>query len=140
MYLYYMTDKTAVHTESAPAPAHTFPQGVRKGPLLQVSGQGPVDPQTGTYVYPGDVKAQTQRTLTNVRAILTAGGADLDDVIMLRVYLTNRDDFPAMNEAYTEFVEAHCSEGTPPPCRTTVMTGLPREEMLVEIDALAVVD
>ncbi|QSB04055.1 RidA family protein [Natronoglycomyces albus] len=135
-----MTDKTAIHTTSAPAPAHTFPQGVRKGPLLQVSGQGPVDPATGTYLYPGDVKAQTTRTLDNVLAILNAGGASLDDVIMLRVYLTDRADFAAMNEAYGAFVTAHTSKGTPLPCRTTVMTGLPREEMLVEIDALAVVN
>lgn len=135
-----MTDKTAIQTESAPAPAHTFPQGVRKGPLLQVSGQGPVDPATSTYLFPGDVAAQTRRTLENVHAILTAGGASFDDVIMLRVYLTSRDDFPAMNDAYAEYATTHSTAGIPLPCRTTVITGLPRAEMLVEIDALAVVE
>jgi len=134
-----MADKTAIRTDAAPAPAHTFSQGVRKGPLLQVSGQGPVDPATGEYLHPGDVKAQTLRTLANVEAILQAGGASLDDVIMLRVYLTTRDDFAAMNDAYGEFVSARVPSGVLP-CRTTVMTGLPREEMLVEIDALAVVE
>ncbi|HEU5126405.1 MAG TPA: Rid family hydrolase [Glycomyces sp.] len=132
-----MTAKTAIHTTDAPAPAHTFPQGVRKGPLLQVSGQGPVDPATGEYLHRGNVKAQTLRTLQNVHAIVTAGGASFDDVIMLRVYLTDREDFAAMNEAYADFVAAHTSEGIPLPCRTTVICGLPREEMLVEIDALA---
>ncbi|MFC4334262.1 RidA family protein [Salininema proteolyticum] len=135
-----MSEKQAIRTTDAPPPAHAFPQGVRKGPMLQVSGQGPVDPATSEYLYPGDVKAQTLRTLENVHAILAAGGAGLDDVIMLRVYLTTRDDFAAMNEAYAEFVEKHTSEGTPYPCRTTVITGLPREEMLVEVDALAVVE
>ncbi|MGH8792996.1 MAG: RidA family protein [Stackebrandtia sp.] len=134
-----MPDKIAAHTDAAPAPAHTFSQGVRKGPILQVSGQGPVDPASGAYVHPGDVKAQTLRTLRNVEAILSAGGAGFDDVVMLRVYLTSREDFAAMNDAYGEFVSAKVSDGVLP-CRTTVFTGLPRQEMLVEIDAVAVVD
>lgn len=133
------TPRTAVTTSDAPAPAHTFSQGVRKGPLLQVSGQGPVDPVTNEYLHPGDVRAQTLRTLRNVEAVLRAGGATFDDVVMLRVYLTTRDDFAAMNEAYGEFVARNCASGILP-ARTTVMTGLPREEMLVEIDALAVLD
>ncbi|MFI6427381.1 RidA family protein [Promicromonospora sp. NPDC050880] len=134
-----MTTKTAISTPDAPAPAHTFHQGVRKGPFVQVSGQGPVDPASGEYLYPGDVAAQTTRTLENVRAIVEAGGATFDDVVMLRVYLTKREDFAVMNEAYGEFVTKHCPGGVLP-SRTTVFTGLPREEMLVEIDALAVTD
>ncbi|WP_423462074.1 RidA family protein [Promicromonospora sp. MS192] len=134
-----MTTKTAISTPDAPAPAHTFHQGVRKGPFVQVSGQGPVDPASGEYLYPGDVAAQTTRTLENVRAIVEAGGATFDDVVMLRVYLTKREDFAVMNDAYGEFVTKHCPGGVLP-SRTTVFTGLPREEMLVEIDALAVTD
>ena len=134
-----MTSRTAVTTSEAPAPAHTFSQAVRKGPLLQVSGQGPVDPATNEYLFPGDVKGQTERTLRNVEAILTAAGATFDDVIMLRVYLASRDDFAAMNETYGEFVTARTPSGVLP-ARTTVITGLPRAEMLVEIDALAVLD
>lgn len=132
-----MTARTAVSTPDAPAPAHTFSQAVRQGPLLQVAGQGPVDPASGEYLHPGDVRAQTARTLANVEAVLTAGGASFDDVLMLRVYLTTRDDFAAMNEAYGEFLVPRCASGVLP-ARTTVVTGLPREEMLVEIDALAV--
>ena len=131
--------RTAVTTTDAPTPAHTFSQGVRKGPLLQVSGQGPVDPVSNEYLHPGDVRAQTVRTLSNVEAVLRAGGATFDDVLMLRVYLTTRDDFAAMNEAYGEFLTPRCPSGVLP-ARTTVMTGLPRAEMLVEIDALAVLD
>jgi len=134
-----MTAKTAISTPDAPAPAHTFHQGVRKGPFVQVSGQGPMDPATNQYVHEGDVAAQTTRTLENVRAIVEAGGATFDDVVMLRVYLTKREDFPIMNEAYGEFVTKHCPGGVLP-SRTTVFTGLPREEMLVEIDALAITD
>ena len=132
-----MTDRR-ITTDQAPAPAHTFSQGVVRGGLLQVSGQGPVDPETNEYLHPGDVRAQTIRTLQNVEAILAAGGAGFEDVLMLRVYLTSRDDFAAMNEAYGEYVTGRVGESGVLPCRTTVMTGLPREEMLVEIDALAV--
>ncbi|MET7277670.1 RidA family protein [Kribbella sp. NPDC005582] len=132
-----MSDKTAVSTTDAPAPMPVFSQGVRKGNILQVSGQGSVDPATGEFVFVGDVKAQTTRVLQNIEAILKAGGGSLDDVVMLRVYLTTRDDFGAMNEAYAEFVSARTPSGVLP-SRTTVFTGLPLPDMLVEIDALAV--
>ena len=134
-----MTERTAISTTDAPAPAHTFSQGVRKGNFVQVSGQGPVDPATNEYLFPGDVAAQTTRTLQNVEAILAAGGATFDDVMMLRVYLTKREDFAIMNDAYGEFVGSRVQGGVLP-SRTTVFTGLPREEMLVEIDAIAIVD
>jgi reactive intermediate/imine deaminase len=134
-----MTERTAISTTDAPAPAHTFSQGVRKGNFVQVSGQGPVDPATNEYLFPGDVAAQTTRTLQNVEAILAAGGATFDDVMMLRVYLTKREDFAIMNDAYGEFVGSRVTGGVLP-SRTTVFTGLPREEMLVEIDAIAIVD
>ena len=133
-----MSEKIEIRTTGAPAPAHTFSQGVRKGPFVQVSGQGPVDPATSEYLFPGDVAAQTTRTLENVKAIVEAGGATFDDVVMLCVYLTKREDFSIMNDAYGEFVSANTT-GDVLPSRTTVFTGLPREEMLVEIDAIAVV-
>ncbi|MBN7794188.1 RidA family protein [Microbacterium esteraromaticum] len=133
-----MTDTTVIRTDAAPAPAHVFSQGLRKGNMLQVSGQGPMDPETNTYIAEGDVHAQTLRTLENVRAILEAGGASVEDVLMFRVYLTDQANFPAMNEAYGEFVQKYVPSGALP-CRTTVFTGLPHPEMLVEIDALAVV-
>ena len=133
-------NKTAISTTDAPAPAHTFSQGVLAGRVLQVSGQGPVDPATNEYVFAGDVAAQTTRTLQNVEAILRAAGATMADVVMLRVYLTTRDDFAAMNEAYGAFLAERLGPDAVLPSRTTVMVGLPREEMLVEIDALAVLE
>src|SRR5699024_7550038 len=133
-----MMTKTAVRTTSAPAPAHAFPQGVRTGPFVQVSGQGPVDPATGEYVHRGDVAAQPRRTLANVAAILAAASATSADVRTLRVYLTDREHFAAMNEAYADFVAERCGSAAFP-ARTTLVCGLPRVEMLVEIDALAVV-
>lgn len=127
-----------VRTDAAPAPAHTFSQGVVKGGFLQVSGQGPMDPATNAYIGEGDVRAQTRRTLENVKAILVAGGASVGDVLVFRVYLTKRDDFAAMNEVYGEFIAENVTSGALP-CRTTVFVELPHEVMLVEIDALAVI-
>ena len=132
-----MTDKTVISTPDAPAPMPVFSQGVRKGNILQVSGQGSVDPESGQFVFEGDVKAQTTRVLQTIEAILKAGGATFDDVVMLRVYLTTRDHFVPMNDAYAEFVGTRTPSGVLP-SRTTVFTGLPLEPMLVEIDALAV--
>lgn len=132
-----MTARRAVRTDRAPAPAHSFSQGVRSGPVLQVSGQGPVDPVSGEYLHPGDVREQTRRTLENVGAVLDAGGATWDDVVMVRVYLARREDFTAMDEAYAEHLDTVLT-GEVLPCRTTVVVGLPRTDMLVEIDAMAV--
>ena len=133
-----MSHSQVVRTDAAPAPAHTFSQGVVKGGFLQVSGQGPMDPATNAYIGEGDVRAQTRRTLENVKAILVAGGASVGDVLMFRVYLTKRADFAAMNEVYGEFIAENVTSGALP-CRTTVFVELPHEVMLVEIDALAVV-
>jgi len=130
---------TVVRTDAAPAPAHTFSQGVRKGNLLQVSGQGPMDPATNIYIGEGDVTVQTRRTLDNVKAILLAGGASVSDVLMFRVYLTKREDFAGMNAAYGDFIAENVTDGELP-CRTTVFVDLPHEVMLVEIDALASLD
>ncbi|MCP2258469.1 reactive intermediate/imine deaminase [Streptoalloteichus tenebrarius] len=123
--------KTEIRTADAPTPVARFTQGVRKGNILQVAGQVAFDPATGAIV--GDTVAeQTRQALRNVNAVLAAADASMDDVVMLRVYLTDTAHFAEMNEAYGEFV------AEPYPARTTVYVGLP-EGLLVEIDALAVV-
>jgi reactive intermediate/imine deaminase len=131
--------RTAITPSDALAPALPFSVGVRVGHTVQVSGQASIDPATGECLFPGDVKAQTLQVLTNVEAVLAAGGATLDNAVMLRVYLTDRADFAAMNEVYAQFLSERCSSGVLP-SRTTVIVGLPHPELLVEIDALAVVE
>ncbi|WNV89453.1 Rid family detoxifying hydrolase [Umezawaea sp. Da 62-37] len=122
--------KIEIKTESAPRPIAKFSQGVRKGNVLQVAGQVAFDAETGSVVGT-TVKEQTAQTLRNVGAVLEAAGASFDDVVMLRVYLTDTAHFGEMNDAYGEFMTEPYS------ARTTVYVGLPAG-LLVEIDALAV--
>jgi 2-iminobutanoate/2-iminopropanoate deaminase len=124
--------KTAIVTTEAPAPVASYSQAVRKGNILQVAGQGPADPETGQFAGT-TVAAQTRQVMRNIEAILRAAGAGFDDVVMMRVYLTDPSQFTEMNDVYSSFVQ------TPYPARTTVYVGLPAG-MRVEIDALAVLE
>jgi len=124
--------KIAINPEgAAPLPVPLSP-GIRKGNILQIAGQVPLDPASGDLV--GDtIGEQTRQVLRNIEEVLAAGGATMDDVVMLRVYLTDIDNFAGMNEVYAELVPR------PYPVRTTVYVGLPAG-LLVEIDALAVIE
>jgi reactive intermediate/imine deaminase len=133
-----VTGKTAVTPATHTAPPARFSHGVRKGNILQVAGQvgflPHVDGQPPTPAGP-TLREQTLQTLENVRSVLTAGGATWDDVVMIRVYLTDTAHFAEMNEIYNAYFEEHLKEV--PAARTTVYVGLPAG-LLVEIDALAV--
>lgn len=124
--------KTAIHPEGAKIPTVPLTHGIRKGNILQVAGQVAFEPATNEIVG-DDVATQTAQVMRNVIAILEAGGATLEDVVMCRVYLTDTAHFGEMNDAYREFFEESF------PARTTVYVGLPAG-LLVEIDALAVLD
>ncbi|HEX3648383.1 MAG TPA: Rid family detoxifying hydrolase [Pseudonocardiaceae bacterium] len=128
--------KTEIHTDNAPNPVAAFTQGVRKGNIVQVAGQVGIDPATG-QVDGTTIGQQATRTLRNVEAVLAAAGASLDDVVMIRVYLTDTAHFAELNEVYGAHLAEHARP--PYPARTTVYVGLPKG-LLVEIDALAVVD
>jgi 2-iminobutanoate/2-iminopropanoate deaminase len=124
--------KVTISTENAPTPPASFAQASRKGNIVQVAGQVAFDPATGKIV--GDTVAeQTRQTFKNLEAILAEAGASLDDVVMVRVYLTDTSHFAELNETYNQLVRE------PYAARTTVYVGLPAG-LLVEIDALAVLD
>ena len=120
------------HVESPNGPAALGPYSaaVWAGDLLYLSGQTPVDPKTGELIS-GDVEAQTHRAFDNLEAVLGDAGLSLDHVIKCNVYLTDMDNFAAMNSAYsTRFSK-------PYPARTTVaVRALPRKA-LVEIEMVA---
>ncbi|MFE6834700.1 MULTISPECIES: RidA family protein [unclassified Streptomyces] len=133
------TAKTAITPDTHTVPPARFSHGVRKGNILQVAGQvgflPHVDGQPPTPAGP-TLREQTLQTLENVRSVLEAGGASWDDVMMIRVYLTDTAHFAEMNGIYnTYFEEQGLKEA--PAARTTVYVGLPAG-LLVEIDALAV--
>jgi reactive intermediate/imine deaminase len=122
--------KIAIETEAAPAPVAAYSQAVRKGNILQVAGQVGIEPATGLFA--GETIAeQAAQTMRNLVAVLDAAGSGLDDVLMMRVHLTDPAHFAGFNEVYNALV------AEPYPARTTVYVGLPAG-LLVEIDALAV--
>jgi 2-iminobutanoate/2-iminopropanoate deaminase len=123
--------RTFIQPESHAKPAVPLSHGVRKGNILQVAGQ--VAFNSANEIVGTTVAEQTRQVLDNVKAVLEAGGASLDDVVMYRVYLTDVAHFAELNKAYAEYL------GSDFPARTTVYVGLP-PGLLVEIDALAVVD
>ncbi|MEZ7006811.1 RidA family protein [Streptomyces sp. SCSIO 75703] len=134
-----MSDKTALTPATHTVPPAKFSHGVRKGDILQVAGQvGFLPHEEGkapTPAGPG-LREQTLQTLANVKAILEEGGAGWDDVMMIRVYLTDVGHFAEMNEIYNAYFEEQALT-QPPAARTTVYVGLPAG-LLIEIDALAV--
>jgi 2-iminobutanoate/2-iminopropanoate deaminase len=122
--------KQCIQTQSAPAAIGPYSQAVQANGLLFVSGQIPLDPATGQLVA-GDIRAQTERVLNNLKAIVEATGSSLARVVKTTVYLADLHDFAAMNEVYARFFSAD------PPARATVGVGrLPRDARL-EIDLIA---
>ncbi|HEX3855405.1 MAG TPA: Rid family detoxifying hydrolase [Polyangiaceae bacterium] len=114
----------------APKPVSAYSQAIKDGSLLFLAGQIPLDPVSGQLVT-GDIAAETERIIENMRAVLTAAGASLSNVVKTTVYLTNMSDFAAFNQAYSRhFVNQ-------PPARTTVaVLALPLGAR-VEIEAIA---
>lgn len=136
-----MNEKVALTPATHTAPPAKFSHGVRKGNILQVAGQvgfrPAVEGEPPTVAGP-TLREQTLQTFANVKAILEEGGASWDDVMMMRVYLTDVSHFAEMNEIYNAYFEEQALKA-PASARTTVYVGLPKG-LLIEIDALAVLD
>ncbi|MGD0200908.1 MAG: RidA family protein [Bryobacteraceae bacterium] len=115
--------------QGAPSPRGPYSPAVRAGDFIFVSGQGPVDAQTD-QLSPGDIRHETRLTLANIRRILESGGASIQDVVKVCVYLVNAAEFAAMNEVYAEVFGEHR------PARTTVQAGMVAP-MRIEIDCIA---
>ena len=111
-----------------PLPAGAYSPAVRAGDFLHVSGQVPRDFQSGALVGT-TVEEQAQQVIANLRAVLAAGGATLDDVIAATIYLTNEEDWGAVNEIWK------ATFSTPYPSRTTV--GARLRGILIEVSAVA---
>jgi 2-iminobutanoate/2-iminopropanoate deaminase len=122
--------RDVIATEKAPQAIGPYSQGIRAAGLIFTSGQIAIDPATSQIVL-GDVRAQTERVLENLSAILTASGSGLEKVLRCTVFLKNMGDFAAMNEVYGRYFKQA------PPARSTVEVARLPKDVLVEIDAIA---
>lgn len=122
---------TTIQTDRAPAAIGPYSQAIVANGFIFTAGQIALDPQSGQIVE-GDVVAQAERVLQNLRAILDEAGASFADVVKTTVFLSDMADFPRVNEAYAK------AFGSARPARSTVQAaGLPRG-VFVEIEAIAV--
>ena len=122
--------KQALSSPGAPKAIGPYSSALLADPFLFISGQVPFDPTTGAMV-DGDIKAQTQRVLENIGALLESGGLSYANVVRTTVFLADMNDFAAMNDVYRTFFNE------PYPARSTVQAArLPRDAR-IEIDAIA---
>lgn len=125
-----MPTKTIVTPANAAPPIGPYSHAVRIGELLYTSGQIPIDPKTGDLVT-GDIKAQTERVLENVKLILADQGLSFANVVKTMVFLTDLGQFAQMNAVYATYFASN------PPARSTIqVAGLPKGAS-VEIEVIA---
>jgi 2-iminobutanoate/2-iminopropanoate deaminase len=125
--------KQPVRTDKAPAAIGPYSQAVEvqiSGKLLFTSGQIPLDPKTGAMV-DGDIKAQTAQVMENLKALLAAGGSSLHKVIKTTVFLSDMNDFAAMNEVYARYFDQSL------PARSAVQVARLPKDAKVEIELIA---
>lgn len=121
-----------VTTTGAPGAIGPYSQAIRAGDFVFLSGQIPLDPETGRIVADGVVD-QTHQVLKNLGAVLEAAGASYSRVVKTTVYLADMGEFNAMNQVYAEYF------GAPAPARATVQAARLPRDVRVEIDAIAYV-
>jgi 2-iminobutanoate/2-iminopropanoate deaminase len=123
--------KEAILTKLAPAPVGPYSQAVKVGPLLFISGQIALDPETNNKVQ-GGVTKETERIIENLKHVIEAAGGNLGQVVKTTVFMTDLEEFKFMNQVYERYFK------DAPPARSTVQVSkLPRDAK-VEIEAIAV--
>jgi 2-iminobutanoate/2-iminopropanoate deaminase len=122
--------RQAISTMNAPAAVGPYSQAIVAGDLVFCAGQGAIDAATGEFLT-GTVEEETERTLRNLGAVLDAAGVGFADVVKTTVFLTNMDDFAAMNGVYATFFP------DPPPARSTVAVKALPKGFKVEVEAIA---
>lgn len=128
-------DRKIIQTENAPAPVGPYNQAiVATGSMMFVAGQIPLDPKTGQLIESDDVGAQTEQAIANLKAILEAGGATLENVVKTSVFLKDMNDFGTMNAVYAK----HFGEEEAPARACVEVARLPKD-VRVEIECIAVV-
>ena len=119
-----------VATDAAPKAVGPYSQAVWAGDLLFCAGQIPLEPATGNMV-PGGITEQATRVLENIRGLLQSQGLDFNNVVKSTVFLSDMNNFAAMNEVYARFFTKE------PPARSTVQVARLPKDALVEIEVVA---
>ena len=122
--------KKVIKTPNAPAAIGPYSVGISTGNLIFTAGQIGLDPKTGQMVE-GSVEAEARQALTNLKAILEAGGSGLEKVVKTTVFLKDMADFAKVNAVYAEFFMEN------PPARSAVAVAALPKNALVEIEAIA---
>ena len=121
----------ALHTDKAPAAVGPYSQAIEANGFIFASGQLPIDPATIAFAE-GGVKEQTRQSLTNARNVLASAGVDLSHVVKTTVFLSDMENFAAMNEVYAEFFKE------PYPARSAFAVKALPKGALVEVECIAV--
>ena len=122
--------KEVIATDRGPKAIGPYSQAIRANGLLFVSGQIALDPSTQLLVA-GDIKAQTERVMENLKGIVEAAGSALDRVVRTTVFLADMNEFAPMNEIYGRYFPGQ------PPARSTVQAARLPRDVRVEIDLIA---
>ena len=122
--------KTVIASTEAPVAVGPYSQAIATGNLVFCAGQIPLDPATGNII-DGDVTAQTRRVIENIKAVLAAADATLNDVVKSTVFLLDMNDFAAMNAVYAKYFAA------PFPARSTIQVARLPKDARVEIEVIA---
>ena len=120
-----------INTNKAPKAIGPYSQAIEANGLVITSGQLPIDPATGEFA-PGGIKEQTRQSLTNAKAILEEAGISMANVMKTTVFLSDMNNFAAMNEVYAEFFSE------PYPARSAVAVKTLPKNALVEVECIAV--
>lgn len=123
-----MSNKEPVQTTDAPAAIGPYSQAIKSGSLVFLSGQIPLDPGTMELAGAG-IEEQTQQVFRNLRAVATAAGGSLNDIVKLTIFLTDLNEFATVNSIMAE----HFSE--PYPARATIEVSALPKGAIVEIEA-----
>jgi 2-iminobutanoate/2-iminopropanoate deaminase len=121
-----------VATKKAPGAIGPYSQAVICGQMLYTSGQIPLDPENGVMVE-GDIKAQTDRVMNNLKAVLEEAGTSFDNVVKTTCFLADMGDFAAFNEVYAKYI-------TSAPARSCVAVKSLPKGALVEVEVVAVIE
>lgn len=117
-----------IKTSNAPAAIGPYSQAIVVGNMLFTSGQIPIDPKTGEI--PDGVEAQARQALTNVKNLIEAAGASIDNVVKTTVFIKNMDDFAKINEIYAQYFTE------PFPARSCVEVARLPKDVLLEVETI----